>query len=364
MSSISQVMTFAPRWWFRSSMKGSLAPHRVWNKIRTSGNIRSKMIQIHEPLETAELLAFTRAIEAKSLSRAAAELGVPRATIGRRLARLEQRLGTRLLRRTTRSLRLTDAGDLFYRHARSVLDAVARAQASVRTQDNVMRGDLRVSVPPIIDDSFLAMIASFAKSHAEVRVQVDFSTRLVDLLREGYDVALRASSDLQPGLVARTIARDKVVAVASPAYLAENGTPRSPKDLKNHRCLTNFSRGELPQSTWPVGRRKIHVDGVFSSNDLRLIREAALRGLGIALLPKLTLSDLIERGKLVQVLPGVIEHENRVAVVFPEREFLPPHVRAFVDALVAWGPALERGLIAWEPNAPARRKKRPKNKQS
>jgi DNA-binding transcriptional LysR family regulator len=323
------------------------------------------MIQIHEPLETAELLAFTRSIEAKSLSRAAAELGVPRATIGRRLARLEQRLGTRLLRRTTRSLRLTEAGDLFYRHARIVLDAVAQAQASVRTTDKVMRGTLRVSVPPIIDDSFLAMIATFAKTHPDVRVQVDFSTRLVDLLREGYDVALRASSHIQPGLVARTISRDKVIAVASPAYLAENGTPRTAKDLRYHRCLTSFSRGELPQSTWPVGRRQIHVEAALSTNDLRLLRESALRGLGIALLPKLTLSDLIERGKLVQVLPGVIEHENRVAVVFPEREFLPPHVRAFVDALVAWGPALQRGLVTWEPRlSPLRKRPRQKNQGS
>jgi len=310
----------------------------------------------HQPVETAELLAFTRTIEAKSLSRAAAELGVPRATIGRRLARLEQRLGTRLLRRTTRSLALTDAGNTFYRHARIVLDAVTQAQASVRTRDNVMRGDLRVSVPPIIDDSFLAMIASFAKSHPEVRLQIDFSTRIVDMLRDGYDVALRATSSLQPGLVARTIARDKVIAVASPAYLAEQGTPRTAKDLRDHRCLTSFARGELPQSTWPAGRGVVHVDGVFSSNDLRLLREAALRGLGIALMPRLLLSDLVERGALVQVLPGVIEAPNQIAVVYPEREFLPPHVRAFIDALVAWGPALERGLHSFAtPPPPPRR---------
>jgi len=339
-------------------MNGILGPLRDWNKVRTSGNIRSKMIQIHEPIETAELLAFTRTIEAKSLTRAAAELGVPRATVGRRLARLEERLGTRLIRRTTRALTLTDAGDQFYRHARIVLDAVERAQASVRTADNVMRGDLRVTVPPIIDDSFLAMIATFAKTHPEVRVQVDFSTRVVDLLREGYDVALRASSEIQPGLVARTISRDTVIAVASPAYLVERGTPRTPKDLRNHRCLTSFARGELPQSTWPAGRRRIHVDGSFSSNDLRLLREAALRGLGIALLPKLVLADLVEKGKLVQVLPGVIEKEDRVSIVFQEREFLPPHVRAFIDALVAWGPALERGLVAWEPQGSAAKRRK------
>jgi DNA-binding transcriptional LysR family regulator len=339
-------------------MTSILGPRRDWNKVRTSAIIRSKMIQIREPIETAELVAFTRTIEAKSLSRAAAELGVPRATVGRRLARLEERLGTRLIRRTTRTLNLTDAGDQLYRHARIVLDAVERAQSSVRTADNVMRGDLRVTVPPIIDDSFLAMIATFAKAHPEVRVQVDFSTRVVDLLREGYDVALRASSEIQPGLVARTLSRDTVIAVASPAYLAERGTPRTPKDLRHHRCLTHFARGELPESAWPVGRRRVHVEASFSSNDLRLLREAALRGLGIALLPKLVLADLVETGKLVQVLPGVIEKEDRVSIVFQEREFLPPHVRAFIDTLVAWGPALERGLVAWEPQQSAAKRRK------
>jgi DNA-binding transcriptional LysR family regulator len=318
------------------------------------------MIQISEPTETAELLAFTRAVEAKSLSRAAAELGVPRATIGRRLARLEERLGTRLLRRTTRSLSLTDAGDNFYRHARIVLDAIAQAEASVRTTDNVMRGDLRVSVPPILEDSFLAMVTSFAKKHPAVRVQIDFSTRVVDLLRDGYDVALRATAEIQPGLVARMIGRHKLVAVASPEYLAANGTPRTAKDLRKHRCLTGFARGELPQSTWPVGRGVLHVDSAFSSNDLRLLREAALRGLGIALLPRIVLADLIETGALVHVLPGVVEGENRLAVVYPEREFLPPHVRAFVDSLVEWAPALGRdsSVRAAAAAAPARRHRR------
>ena len=314
------------------------------------------MIQIDEPIETAELFAFTRAIEAKSLSRAAAELGVPRATIGRRLARLEERLGTRLLRRTTRTLTMTDAGETFYRHARIVLDAVEQAQACVRTTENVMRGYVRVSVPPIYEDSFSAMVTSFAKKHPDVRVQVDFSTRLVDLVRDGYDVALRASSEMQPGLVARTVARHKVIAVASPAYLAANGTPRTVRDLRGHRCLTSFARGELPQSTWPVGRGSVHVDGVFSSNDIRLLRDAAVGGLGIALLPMVILGDLISSGALVHVLPGIVEADNRIAVVYPERELMPPHVRAFIEALVEWAPALDVTPRSRPPRAPGRKK--------
>lgn len=300
------------------------------------------MIPITEPVETAELLAFVRTVEAKSLSRAAAELRVPRATIGRRLARLEEHLGVRLVRRTTRSLALTDAGETFYRHARIVLEAVSQAQSSVRRDDDVMRGDLRVSIPPVVDESLSAIITAFAEKHPGVRLQVDMSTRLVDLRRDGYDVALRAAGSIEPGLVARTIARHRVIAVASPAYLATHGTPRSVRDLKKHRCLTGFARGELPQSTWPAGRGVVHVDGAFSSNDLGLLRAAALAGLGIAMLPMLVLGDALDTGKLVQVLPGTLESESRIAVVYLERELLPPHVRAFVEALVQWSPPQPR----------------------
>jgi len=237
---------------------------------------------------------------------------------------------------------MTDAGEMFYRHARIVLDAVAQAEASVLSAHDVLRGDLRVSVPPLMDESLSAMIMEFAEKYPDVRVQVDVSTRLVDLRREGYDVALRASSDLQPGLIARTVMREKIMAVASPAYLARMGTPRKLKDLREHRCLTGFARGELPRATWSAGRSVVRIDGSFSSNDLRLVRDAALRGLGIAMIPQIVLGDLVERGELVQVLPGVLESENRVSVVYVEREFIAPHVRAFVEAMVAWAPALQR----------------------
>ena len=306
-----------------------------------------------EPVETVELLAFTRAVEAKSLSRAAAELGIPRATVGRRLARLEERLGTRLLRRTSRSLIVTDAGERFYRHARVLLDSIAQAEASVRSTTNTMRGELKVSVPPLgvtlgAKESFSAMAMSFARKHPEVRLQIDVSTKFVDLLRDGYDVALRTTYQVHPGLVARTVERNKYIAVAAPAYLAEHGTPRSVRELRRHSCLTSFARGELSQCTWPAGRGVVHIEGSFSSNDPGLLRDAAVNGLGIALLPRLLVADLLESGVIVQVLAGVVEAEHHVAVVFLESHLLPAHVRAFVDALVEWAPALHHA-----PRAPA-----------
>jgi DNA-binding transcriptional LysR family regulator len=265
----------------------------------------------------------------------------------RRLARLEERLGTRLLRRTSRCLSLTDAGTTFYRQARLVLDAVAQAEASVRATPDHLRGVLRVSAPPMgmtrgAGDSFNAMVTSFAKKHRDVRLQVEFCSRIVDLFREGYDVALRATYEVQPNCIARTISRNKVIAVASPAYLAENGAPSSLKDLRRHSCLTCFARGEFVTYTCPSGPSVAHIESAFASNDLGLLPTAAVCGLGIALLPKLLLTELMDHGQLVQVLPSIIEAEHHVAVVYPERQFVPAHVRAFVQSLVEWAPTLHQ----------------------
>lgn len=308
---------------------------------------------MNDLVETSELLAFSKTVDSKSLTRAAAELGVPRATISRRLARLEERLGARLLRRTTRSLVLTDAGEVLYRHSRIVLDAVTQAEASIRRTDDAIRGDLRVSVPPIRSKTFSDMICAFIEKYPEVRLSIHYSTQLVDLLRGGYDVAIRATSDLEPGLVARTLIRDRIVAVASPAYLKKHGEPRSVRDLRKHRCLMGFARGELPQTQWTTfDGSKVHVDGVFFSNEISQLAEAAERGLGIAYIPMMLVRPYLENGELVIVLPGMLEVESRVSVVYAEREFVPPQVRAFVDTIIAWAPTeLSKEL-------PARRKRR------
>ncbi|WP_053237082.1 LysR family transcriptional regulator [Sandaracinus amylolyticus] len=302
------------------------------------------MIQT-EPPETAELLTFVRVIDARSMTRAAAELGVPRATIGRRLARLEERLGVRLVRRTTRSLALTEPGERFYQHARRVLDVLGEAESSVRSDRATLSGSLRVSVPPMIDEDFFAMLAGFAAAHPDVRPQVHFASVHVDLRRDGYDVALRAGSISEPGLVSRTLARMPVIAVASPRYLARHGTPRARRDLRRHRCLMGFERGDVPQSQWPASGGVMHVDGAFFSNEIRLLRAAAIRDLGIAMLPTTLVADDLARGALVRVLPGVLRGESRLALVYPERTLVPPQVRAFIEAVTAWAPGwVERRL--------------------
>jgi DNA-binding transcriptional LysR family regulator len=296
------------------------------------------VIQMQQPLENAELLAFTKAVESRSLSSAAAELGVPRATLSRRLARLEERLGARLLRRTTRNLTITDAGEALYRHARIVLDAVDEAEASIRRSDDTVRGNLRVSLPPVVSSPFFDLLAEFAAAYPQVRLQTQFSTRLVDLHRDGYDVVLRATSHFAPGLVARTLVRFDFLAVAAPAYLSAHGTPTSVRELRHHHCLMGFARGELPETHWTAAGRKIQLEGTFFSNSPALLARAAERGLGIALVPSLAVQSLLERGRLVEVMPGVLRSEGRIALVYPERELVPPPVRAFVDWMVARAP--------------------------
>lgn len=294
-------------------------------------------MQTDELPETAEFLTFARTVEARSISKAARELGVPRPTVGRRLARLEEKLGVRLLRRTTRTMTLTDAGEALYARARAVLAAVRDAESSVRRSDDAVRGMLRVSVPPMGSESFAAMIADFAARYPDVRLELDSTTRHVDLVGGGYDVAMRAAAQLPPGLIARNIARSRVIAVASPAYLERRGTPKRPAELAKHACLSGFALGEHPATHWPLLRGgRVRVEAEVATNEIRLLRDLAVRGRGIALLPLQLVYDDVVSGALVPVLPGRLGGETLVAVVYVDREFVAPAVRAFVDAVVQW----------------------------
>ncbi len=296
-----------------------------------------KTMQMHEPPETSELMTFARTVEARSISRAARELGVPRPTVGRRLARLEQKLGVRLLRRTTRTMTLTDAGEALYVRARVVLAAVRDAEASVRRSDDAVRGLLRVSAPPMVSAGFGAMIGAFMARYPEVRLEVDCTSRYVDLVAGGYDVAIRASPELAPGLVARTLVRTRVVAVASPAYLAARGSPKRVTDLAKHACLAGFARGEHPVTHWPLARGgRVRIEAALASNELTVLRAAALAHRGIALLPVNLVCDDVAAGALAPVLAERLGAEVRVSAVYADREFVPPAVRAFIDAAVAW----------------------------
>jgi DNA-binding transcriptional LysR family regulator len=289
-----------------------------------------------ELLETIDLLSFVKIVEEGSLSAAAQALGIPRATVTRRLSQLEKRLNTRLIRRTTRSLALTDAGQALYLHAQIALDAIKNAESSVQRQNDSIHGDLRISVPPMQANGFHRLLCEFASKHPGLRVHVHFSSEFVDLHREGFDVALRASSEMEPGLVARTLMREKVIAVCSPAYIKARGEPTTLRDLKKHSCLMGFSHGKQRQNHWVTkNKRKIFIEGSLFSSDLSFLISAVDAGLGIAMLPTSPIQPLLDQKRLVRVLPNLLEGEAQVAIVYPEREFVPPQVKAFVDTFTS-----------------------------
>jgi DNA-binding transcriptional LysR family regulator len=291
-----------------------------------------------ELLETAELSAFTRTVDAGSLSRASKELGVPRATIGRRLARLEERLGTRLIRRTTRSLVLTDSGRTLYAQAKLALDAVRDAVTTVRRSTGAVRGPLRVSIPPMPDASFGKLVTDFLLRYPDVQLDLHTSTAAVHFGEGGYDVAVRASAALDPGLVRRSLAETRLVVVATPTYLARRGTPRSPDELASHVCLLGHGRGDSVDHDWPLtSGGTLRVRGPLATNDLRLRLDAARASVGLALLPELLVWPYLSTGELVRVLDGAVGATSTVAVVYPERRLMAPVVRAFVDEVVRWG---------------------------
>jgi DNA-binding transcriptional LysR family regulator len=286
--------------------------------------------------ETSELEAFVRTVDTGSVSAAARALKTPRVTVSRRLTRLEDGLGMRLMHRTTRALRLTASGEAFYTHARGIVLAVQAATEAMRRHDGVPRGLLRISVPPIPDPAFRDQLLSFATRYPEVELEIITSNRHEDLISQRIDVAFRAGTTLEPNLVARKLMASQVVAVASPDYLAQAGVPEHPDALQTHALLVGFTGGSRPATHWPLlGGGQVAVSGRVISNDLQLLSQGAVRGLGIALLPTAVCGPDLASGVLQQVLEDQVGATSQIALVFPTRRLLDPSVRAFVDHMVA-----------------------------
>lgn len=276
-------------------------------------------------------------IDAESMTSAADKLGVPRATLSRRLARLEEEIGVRLIHRTTRQLAATEAGLELYRHSRTIVDAVETATAAVRSVDGVPRGLLRVTLPPGGGEVWGEVLSTFMVAHPKVRLEAMAVTRHVDLVAEGFDVGIRAGRLTGSSLISRRLAGARSVAVASPAYLALRGDPASVEELSNHDALVGFERGEIPLRTWPSRSGSlVPVNPRMASNDLTLLLSMTLQGHGIALLPEQFVESHLRRGELVPVLADQIGHEGGIWVVYPERRLMLPRVRAFIDHLVDW----------------------------
>ncbi len=300
-----------------------------------------------------DMETFARVVEAGSISGAAERLGVAKSVVSRRIANLEERLGAQLFRRTTRRLNLTDTANSFYDRCVRILADVQEAEEAVSDEHATLHGRLRVAVPlsfglmhlgPAIDD--------FLKVHPAVEFDLDFNDRQVDLLMEGFDVAVRIAHLADSSFIARRLATIKVAVCASPGYLERHGTPGTPAELRDHTCLTYT---HLPDpSLWtyegPDGKYlSVRVKSRLLANNGDFMCEAAIAGQGIASLPTFLVYKAIAQGRLVRILPDYAWPSIDAYAVYPQTRHLSHRVRAFVDFLA------ERfaGVPYWDAHLPS-----------
>ena len=291
-------------------------------------------------LEPNDLVLFARVVDEGSFSRAADRLGYPKSTVSRRVAALETQLGEQLLRRTTRKLTVTDFGRAVLEHAHHVVEDVAAAESLAQHRQVQPSGRLRVTMPNDMGNLVLApMLAEFVLEYPAVTLEVDLSSRFVDLIAENFDVAVRMGELRDDAtLAARRIASFTSGLYAAPSYVARRGVPAEPEALMEHDALRVLARTGDPQ-VWTLVRGEARWEGIppgrATANSPELLMRMALGGAGIALIHDPFAVPYLERGELVQVLPDWSTPPVAASAVFPGRRLMPAHARAFVDALVA-----------------------------
>ena len=285
----------------------------------------------------AAIEAFVRVAELGSFSKAADRLHSSKSVVSRQVGALEAELGARLLHRTTRALTLTEAGRSYFEQAARILAELAAANASVGQLQAAPRGRLRVSAP--VSFGFLHLAPAgpdFLDRHPDVEIDLVMNDRYVDLVDEGFDMAVRIGTLADSSLVARRLAPARRTICAAPAYLQARGMPASPDDLKAHECLcySNLGLSQEWRFVRPDGRPwPVEVRGRLHANNGDALRAAALRGFGLAVLPSFLVGRDFQSGVLVSVLEAFMAQDSGVYAVYPHARHLSPKVRAFVDFL-------------------------------
>ena len=293
---------------------------------------------------------FRRAVELGSLAAAARALDLSPEMAGQHLKGLEQRLGVRLLKRTTRHLSLTEVGRAYYDRCVAALDEIARAEAEAGSRQAEPSGRLRITTPLAFGTALLApAIAAFLDGHPGVSVEVDLSERAVDLLTEGIDLAFRLGELAPSGLIARRLASFPLILVASPAYLSNRPPPERPRDLAAHQTPI-YTQTHAPTRRWftgPAGTREsVAIDGRTRASDIGFLQDLARIGRGILLAPSFVLEESLASGRLVPVLPDWHERSLPLHALWPHRTLIPATVRAFLDFLRGWFAETPRRQVA------------------
>ena len=272
-----------------------------------------------------------------SLTAAARAEGVAPAVIGRRLDALEERLGVKLLVRTTRRITLTFEGSAFLEDSQRILNDFQNAEASVSLGGVKASGHLRVTAPAGFGRAHVApLLPSFMDAHPDVTVSLDLTDRLTDIVNEGIDLAIRIGALDDSSLVGLKLADNRRVVVASPGYLARRGTPAEPKDLAAHDCLTFGTYGNQARGWQFVIDGQLvsmRVQGAMACNDGAVLRDWAVAGRGLAWRSMWEVGEDLKAGRLVTVLDGFAAPDNAIHAVFPQRRHLPLRVRMLIDYL-------------------------------
>jgi DNA-binding transcriptional LysR family regulator len=287
-------------------------------------------------MDLNDILVFTKVVETRSFTGAAELLGLPKSTVSRKLAQLEERLGVRLVQRTTRKLALTDIGQAYYERCAQIVADVASAEQLVTDMQSTPRGRVRITAPVDLSMRYLgAICARFIASHPDVNVELDASDRIVDLIEEGFDLAVRFGALTESTLIARRLCRLESLLVATPSYLERRGTPATVEDLEEHARVL-FTPTPRVQS-WPLvlgdAMYEFGRPAFFASNNVGAVHDAVLAGAGIAVLSEFMVADDIAAGRLVPVLPDWRIRSVDVHAVYPARQNLPPRLSLFVEHL-------------------------------
>ena len=296
-----------------------------------------------------DIIAFVRVADARSFTTAAEQLGLSRSAMGKSVARLEDRLGVRLLHRTTRRVTPTDEGEVFYERCVRILADLKEAELAMAHRSGRPRGRLRIDLPVSFGRlHILPLLHRFMEDWPDVVVNVTFTDRYVDLIDEGIDLAIRIGGEDDSRLVARTLAPHRLVTCATPDYLAVHGTPQTPADLAGHSCLAFAHAGRpvdwhfkaVPNDGPASDVRTVPVHGRFCASNAEALRDAALAGYGIGQLAMFLVGDDLRTGRLIPVLENHTVNGSPIRAVYPTGRHLSPKVRRFIDLVVnAWKPA-------------------------
>jgi len=296
--------------------------------------------------ELKRIGVFTRVVETKSFSEAARQLGVAKSAVSKQIAQLEKEVGVRLLNRTTRSLSLTEAGEIFYRHSADIVNRTQIALSELREYQNQPTGTLRISCPVDFGAQHLVPVIKQVRAlYPLLKIDLLLEDRVINMVEDGVDLAIRIGWLQESNLVAKKICETPVIVFASPEYLAQKGIPKIPQDLQQHDWIS-LSLFSAPL-TWQfekkgqkhniqkqnVQKQKVQMHSQLKSNSVAAVVALAKSGQGISALSKFVVQDDIDQGLLQPLLTDYELEASGIYAVYPHREHVPPKVRIFIDFL-------------------------------